>query len=151
MGTLANNIDKILIGTLLGAPELAIYAIALAIPTKIKDLLKLVWAPYTPKFSQDRVGIKQVQEKLKRLVLPVSLAIIGGSVLYWLFIDDIMFLLFGTGYVAAGAYSKLLLLMILASIPAAFLGTFTMAQKKTKAIILGYHIFPFLKLGVMSG
>lgn len=151
VGTLANNIDKILIGTLLGAPELAIYAIAIAIPTKIKDLLKFVWAPFAPKISEQGIRIGEIGGKIKRLILPLALMTLGASLLYWLFIDDIILLLFSPKYMEAGIYSKMLLLMILLSIPTSFLGTFTIARKKTKSIVLGYHIFPFLKLVIMFG
>jgi len=150
-GTLAMHIDKILIGTLLGAPQLAIYAIAIAIPTRIKDLLKLVWAPFVPKISEQETRIEEVWRKIKRLILPLALMILGGSVLYWLFIDDVMLLLFSPKYMESGIYSKMLLLMILLSIPNSFLGTFIVAGKKTKSIVLGYHTFPFLKLLIMFG
>ena len=151
VGTLAKNIDKILIGTLLGAPQLAIYAIAIVIPTAIKDLLKFVWAPFTPKISEQGIRIGEVGRKIKRLILPLALMVLGGSLLYWLFIDDIILLLFSSKYMEAGIYSKMLLLMILASIPLSFLGAFTIAKKKTRSIVLGYHIFPFLKLLIMFG
>lgn len=150
-GTLAMHIDKILIGTLLGAPQLAIYAIAIAIPTKVKDLLKLVWAPFVPKISEQEIRIVEVGGKIKRLILPLALIALGASLLYWLFIDDIILLLFSPKYMEAGIYSKMLLLMILLSIPTSFLGTFTIAKKKTKSIVLGYHIFPLLKLVIMFG
>lgn len=151
VGTLAQNIDKILIGLLLGTPQLATYTIALAIPNRIKDLLKFVWAPFTPKLSQDNIEMRDVQQKMERLVLPLILALSAGSVLYWVFIDDLMLLLFSSRYAESSTYSRMLLLMILFSIPNAFLGTFTMAKKKTVAIILGYHIFPFLKILIISG
>jgi len=151
VGTLATHIDKILIGIILGAPELAIYAIAITIPTRIKDLLKLVWAPFTPKFSEQGTRMRDVIAKGKVLILPLALIIAGASLLYWLFIDDIMLLLFSPKYMEAGVYSKMLLFMILFSIPVAFLGTFTIARKKTKSIVLGYLIFPFLKLAIMAG
>ena len=151
VGTLAGNIDKILIGILLGAPELAIYAIAVVIPTKIKDLLKLVWAPFTPKISEQGTRMWEVVAKAKGLIVPLALIVLGGSLLYWLFIDDIIPLLFSAKYLEAGMYSKVLLLMMLLAIPTQFLGTFTVAKKKTKSIVLGYHIFPFVKLLIMSG
>ncbi len=151
VGTLANNIDKILIGTLLGAPELAIYTIAIVIPTNIKDLLKLAWSPFTPKISQQGTRMWEVVAKAKGLILPLSLAVIVCSLLYWFFVDDVMLLLFSSNYLEAGTYSKVLLLMILLAIPAQFLGTFTIAKKKTKSIVLGYYIFPFIKLLIISG
>ena len=151
VGTLANNIDKILIGILLGGPQLAIYAIGKAIPERIRMLLKPAWSPFMPKFSQDGVEMREVQGVAKKFILPLALVTLGGSLLYWFFIDDIMLLLFTSKYMESTIYAKMLLLMILASIPGAFLGTFAIAKRKTKAIIFGSHIFSFLRLAIMSG
>jgi O-antigen/teichoic acid export membrane protein len=151
VGTLATNIDRILIGILLGAPELAIYAIAIAIPTRIKDLQKFVWAPFMPKISEQGTRMREAVAKGKGLILPLALIIAGASLLYWLFVDDIILLLFSPKYVEAGVYSRMLLFMILFSIPATFLAAFTIARKKTKSIVLGYLVFPFVKLAIMFG
>jgi O-antigen/teichoic acid export membrane protein len=71
--------------------------------------------------------------------------------LYWLFIDEVVLLLFSARYVEAGGYARLLLFMVLISVPATFLGTFTIARKKTRSVVLGYHIYPVLKLAIMAG
>jgi len=149
VGALANNIDKILIGSLLGAPELAIYAIAIMIPTNITHLLKISWSPFTPKFCQDEIKMGTVLEKLKRFILPLTFMVFGVALLYWLFIDDVILLLFGQKYVESIIYSRVLLLMILITIPNVFLGTFAFAKKNKNAIVGGYHIFPFIKLFIM--
>lgn len=150
-GALSGNIDKILLGILLGPSQLAIYSIAKGIPDRIRMLLKSAWVPFMPKFSQDGNELKDISRKIKRLILPLSLAVAGGSLLYWLFIDDIMLALFSTKYMESIIYARMLLLMILASIPSAFLGTFAIAKRKTKAIVLRSHIFSFLRLLIMYG
>ena len=149
VGTFAKHIDKILIGTLLGASELAVYAIALVAPTSIMNLLKVAFSPIAPKISQQGTRIVEVLAKLRGLVLPLAIMVLGSSILYWFFIDDIMLLFFGTKYMEAGVYSKVLLLMILAVIPNSFLGTFAIAKKKTRSIVLGLHVHPFLKILIM--
>lgn len=149
VGTIARNVDRILIGSLLGSSELAVYAIAIVVSTKIANILKLSWSPFTPKFCQDEVEIGHILEKIKRFIIPLLLVVLGGSLLYWLFIDDVILLLFGEKYINSIIYSKPLLFMILVSIPNVFLGTFAIAKKKRKSIILGYHIYPFLKLLIM--
>ncbi|MBA7469901.1 hypothetical protein ES707_05177 [subsurface metagenome] len=144
--TLVQNIDKILIGILLGAPQLAIYSIALVVPREIRVLLKPAWTPFVPKFSQDWVKMTYIQEKARRFILPLALATLGGSLLYWFFIDDIMLLFFSSKYMESIIYSRILLLSILASIPTVFLGYFTIAKKNTKAIVLGLYVSPILTL-----
>jgi len=151
VGTVATHIDKIMIGTLLGTSQLAIYAIALVIPTRIKELSKVVWAPFMPKFSQDGIEVGQVLEKLKSFLLPLTLLVLAGSALYLLFIDDILLLLFSEKYVDSIIYAKILLLMILLTIPDGLLGTFIMAKKNVKAIILANYVSPFLGIAIICG
>ncbi|MFC2044516.1 lipopolysaccharide biosynthesis protein [Chloroflexota bacterium] len=150
VGTLANNIDKILIGIIMGPARLAIYSIAIAIPIKLKDLLRLGAVPLTPKVNRDGIELSHVEEKIKGFILPLALIVAGGLLLYWFFIDDIMLLMFGVGYQESGEYAKLLLPLVLLRLPTSLLGTFTMMKKKTRAIVLGYHVFPFIKLDIMS-
>ena len=148
---LANNVDKILVGILLGAPQLAIYSVARGIPDRIRTLLKPAWSPFMPKFSQDGVEMREVQEVAKHFILPLVVVTLGGSLLYWFFIDHVMLLLFSTKYMESTIYARMLLLMILAAIPGSFFGRFAIAKRKTKAIILRCHIFSFLRLVIMSG
>jgi len=151
VGTIANNIDKILIGVLLGTQDLALYAIAIVIPVKIKDLLKSAWTPFSPKISEQEISIGEVAGKLRGLILPIAVVIMLSSLLYWLFVDEVVLWLFSAKYVEAGGYARLLLFMVLLSVPAAFLGTFSIAQKKTRSLVLGYHIYPAVKLAIMAG
>jgi len=148
-GTLAQHADKILVAIFLGVPQLAVYTIAILIPTRIKELLKALWSPFHPKISERDTKLRDVREKIKTLIFPLALMILGGSLLYWLFIDDVVLLLFSAKYMESTNYSRMLLLMILASIPTSFFGTFSIAKKTTKSIVLGYHISPILKLLIM--
>lgn len=150
LGTIAQNIDKILIGTLLGAPQLAVYYIALVIPTRITSILKPAWTPFMPKFSQDDIKINHVLEKTKKIVLPLALATLGGSLMYWFFIDDIILLLFSSKYTESIIYSKILLVSVLASVPTVFLRRFATAKMDKKALVLGLCVFSILKLGITA-
>jgi len=151
VGTIANHIDKILIGVLLGAQNLALYAIAIVIPIKIKDLLKSAWTPFSPKISEQEISIREAMGKLRGLILPIAVAVAVSSLLYWLFIDEVVLWLFSAKYIEAGDYARPLLFMVLLSVPATFLGTFSVARKKTKPLVLGYHIYPVVKLVIMAG
>jgi len=151
VGTIADHIDKILIGVLLGAQDLALYAIAIVIPIRIKDLLKSAWAPFSPKISEQEISLGEVWGKLRGLILPIVVVAVVSSLLYWFFIDEVALWLFSAKYVEAGSYARPLLFMVLLSVPATFLGTFSVARKKTKPLVLGYHIYPVVKLVIMAG
>ena len=150
-GYISKNIDKILIGSLVGAPELAIYAIAMMIPTKLKDILKLPLVPYTPKITQDGIEMEHIWEKLKRLILPLVLILLAGSVLYLLFIDDVIILLFSRKYAESIIYARILLIYVLISPFAALLATFNIVKKKKRVLIITNHLYPFVHLPIVVG
>jgi O-antigen/teichoic acid export membrane protein len=151
IGTIAGNIDKIMIGALLGAPDLAVYSIAIAIPSSIKDLVKVAFSPITPKLCLDDISIEQVFRKI-RPFLPALLVLAAiSAVLYWWFIDDLILLLYGDKYIAAGFDAQILVFMILFSIPNVFLGAFVIAKKNEAAIVWGYQLFPLVRLIIMFG
>lgn len=149
VGLIANNIDRILIGVLLGPVDLAVYSVALMIPDKLKDTLKYAWTPFTPKFCQESVDLKLVRGKLKKVIVPVVVAVILISAAYILFVDDVIILLFGEGYADSIFYSQALILMVLLSVPGVFFGTFAVSKKSKNAINWGYNIFPFIKIAMV--
>ncbi len=151
ISTLADNIDKILLGILMGAAPLAVYSIAKTIPDGIRTVLKPVWSPFMPKFTQDEIEMREVHAKTKAFILPLIIVTFIGAVLYWFFIDDAVLFFFSTKYADSIPYVKMLLLMILASIPGTLWGTFAIAKRRRKTIFLRSHVFSLVRLLIVSG
>jgi O-antigen/teichoic acid export membrane protein len=145
-GTIASNIDKIVIGIFLGPTDLAVYTIGIALPVRIKDFFKLSLSSITPKLCQDSITGRNIVDTLKKLTLPIISFLLIISIIYWIFIGPLIILFFGPSYSDAIIYSKILILMIILSFPSVLLGTYAISKQKKVAIILGYHIFPFLKI-----
>jgi O-antigen/teichoic acid export membrane protein len=67
VGTIVQYADRILIGILMGPVELAIYYIAITIPTQIKDFLKIGISPLTPIISRDNVKMGLIIARVKKI------------------------------------------------------------------------------------
>lgn len=146
VGTIAANIDKIVIGMFLGPADLAVYSIGIAIPIRIKDFLKIGLSPITPKLCQDSVNEKKILEIFKRLIVPLVGFLLIIAIIYWIFIGPFILLFFGPSYSDAILYSKILLIMIVLSVWGVLIGTFAVTKQKKTAIVLGFHVYPFLRI-----
>ncbi len=89
---IASQIDKILIFHFLGAGQLAVYSIAIALPEQIKGVLKNISNLALPKFSEKKSEeIKKTLYQKMRLFYIVLLFIV---IVYWLLAPTLFKLLF---------------------------------------------------------
>jgi len=117
IGLIAAQIDKILVFHFIGAAELAIYSIAIAMPEQIKSLLKNVSNLAFPKFAEkNSVEIKTTFYKKMRLFSLFLLVI----VFFYILVAPIIFRLFFPQYLESIIYSQIFSLGLL-NIPIVFL------------------------------
>ncbi len=92
MGTIANNIDKLLVWHFLGAEALAVYVVAFTIPTEVARLFTFLSQLALPKFSKrDWVLVKEkyiLYKKMLRFALTLTVAVI-----FYMFFAKYMFTL----------------------------------------------------------
>lgn len=124
---LAAQIDKVLVWTMIGAEELAIFFIAYAIPQEVVRFLNIVPALAFPKFATADSRV------IRRTLLPKLLKYFGAIttvVVAYIILCPIIFSVLFPQYVQAVPYSQILMLSILGS---AFLpiGTYFTANKAT--------------------
>lgn len=151
LGTIANNIDNIIVGMLLGPIDLATYAIATRVPLLVKDFTKFFWAPFTPEICKDEVTLSNVFDYIgRKFIMGFLVLVFVGSVIYWFFVGDVIIFLFGSNYADSAYFAQILLLMVLISIPTIFLSTFCIVKKDRKAIVVNSYIFPFVKVFIMG-
>jgi len=116
---IANQIDKILIFHFLGAGQLAVYSIAIALPEQIKGVLKNISNLALPKFSEKKSEeIKKTLYQKMRLFYIILLFIV---IVYWLLAPTLFKLLFPQ-YLESVFYSQIFTFALL-NIPVVFLCT----------------------------
>lgn len=117
LGLIANQIDKVLVFHFLGAGELAIYSIAIAIPEQIKGFLKSINTLALPKFAEKPISEikKNIYQKISKFLGIIILIII----IYWLS-TPLIFKILLPKYLDSIFYSQIFSLGLL-NIPIAFI------------------------------
>ncbi|TAJ15982.1 hypothetical protein EPO56_00330 [Patescibacteria group bacterium] len=148
LGTIANEVDKILIWKFLGPVQVAVYTLALAIPEQIRGPLKGIGELAFPKFAEQTP--EQIRRNLPALFRKLALyafALFGISILYMLAAPYI-FQLFFPQYMESASYSQWFALSMVAGV-ASIPITILAAQKKTSLQYAIYTIQPVITIGFL--
>jgi O-antigen/teichoic acid export membrane protein len=140
-GIIANNIDKILVGILLGPANLAIYAVMTFVVFRVRDAFKSAMALFFPKMStlkDDFSGILRLH-KYKLLLFLLGLTVLSS--LYYAGISFINNLMFTEKYSQYSYISQIFTVTFFLSIPVSILGYYVNATKNEFAIILTNPVF----------
>ncbi|MCX6807305.1 MAG: oligosaccharide flippase family protein [Patescibacteria group bacterium] len=107
LNAIACQLDKVLVAALLGYQDLAIYSIAIMLPSSIKTIMDLATSTFAPKLVQLKLHIKDksLWRHFWTITLLVVVLIIGYEILSpWVF--EILY----PGYVSALRYSQIIAL-----------------------------------------
>jgi len=146
LGIIANNIDKILVGSLLGPKELAIYAITSVIAIRLKDFLKTFSSILLPKLAMSRLNFFEILKMHQNKLIYFSMAILLISIIYYMGIPYINLLLFTEKYAIYSYLSKIYVITILLSMPLSFMGIYFYAKRNKFAISLINPFFYLIKI-----
>jgi len=111
LGTIADQLDKLLIFHFLGAAQLATYAFATAIPEYLRSSTKIFSTLALPKYAQREVST--LQHSLLRKTLQLGLTLLGVA-LFYILIAPFFFSVFYPNYLEAIPYSQVYAFIILA-------------------------------------
>jgi O-antigen/teichoic acid export membrane protein len=145
LGSIAAQLDKVLVFTYLGPLQLAVYSFAIAPPEQANHLRKIVRTLALPKLST------QTAEELKRfLPYKVWLGVLamGGVVLGYYFIAPHFFALVLPQYIDSVWYSQVYALVLLFA-PTIILHQALVAKKEQKALYVVNTAIPILKIALM--
>ncbi len=131
--SLTQYLDKIVLFQTAGAIELAGYALAQAVPERIKGLCKNAAAIVLPKLSER--SLSEVRSVFYKRLLLGSAVGAAFITIYW-FAAPLFFSLVLPGYPESIAYSRALSLGLLVSVPLNYIGSAFRAQKMLRAMYL---------------
>lgn len=141
--TLSQYVDKIVIFHFLGAVELAIYGLALAIPEKIRGYVKGLNSIVLPKLSEKTMrDIWPVFYKRVAQGMAIGALISVGYIL----VAPPAFTIFLPQYLESVRYSQVISLSFIAILPISYIGSVFRAQKMLKTIYLSSTTFHVLKI-----
>jgi len=132
ISSVANHIDKILLFTLIGSSQLAIYSFAIAIPSQIKAVLKNIHLLAFPKLAEKpKEEIKAtIMKKFWKLFL-----LTGAIIIVYIIIAPYIYKIFFPKYLVSIPYSQLFAFSFI-GLPGILLGTALKAKMMKKEIYL---------------
>jgi O-antigen/teichoic acid export membrane protein len=136
IGSVADQLDKILIFHYLSAADLAIYAMALAPVDQIKGLTGILSSLAFPKFAQK--SIVEIKTSLKQKMLRFSALLIIITILY-IIAAPYLYQIFFPKYLESVGLSQLFSISIVATTTTVILSSILTAQKAQK-ILYQYKI-----------
>lgn len=150
----AENIDDILVGRILGTYSLGIYQLAYKIGnftvTEVTNVVNQVFFPLYSKIADDVQGFKRV---FLKSTFALSLIVIAINVLVILYAKDIILIFLGQKWIAAIVPLQVLAFYSMIRSIVGYPSSFFLALKKqhyvavmtfTRAIVLSISILPFL-------
>ncbi len=142
IGMVAGQIDKILVFHFLGAGQLAIYSIAIAMPEQIKGIFKNLSKLIFPKMVL--ISNKDIKKRYKKLYLQLFILILIIIIIYILSAPYIFKLLFPK-YLLSILYSQVFILALfnLVTIPA---NNYLSAKKRIKKQYLNNILSGLIKI-----
>ncbi len=132
IGLIAVQADRVLIFTVIGAPELAIYAIAVAFPEHAKAIVRNIGTILIPKLAEKGEGHTNLG--MKRKIFIFSALLVLATALY-IFLAPYLFQIFFPKYMEAVWYSQMYALSIAATLSIVF-SSVLLAHKKTKELLV---------------
>jgi O-antigen/teichoic acid export membrane protein len=145
ISAIAGQIDQILLFTIIGPAQLAIYSFAILGPEKIKEILKLLNTLALPKFSAKE------KELLKPAIMPKFWLLMILSVviiILYIIMAPFLYQLFFPKYMASVPYSRFLSLTII-GFPVSFLFTYFQAKTMTKHLYIIRTAQPIIQIILM--
>ncbi len=142
-GILSEQIDKILIGIILGPVQLAVYAVISFFGVRIKDVVKSFTSMLVPKMTSGKYLFREILVLHKKTFLFFLLGITFLSFVFYISVGYMNTLMFSQAYESYGYLSKWYVLTIFLSIPLTFMGYYISAKKHTYAITLSntwFHV-----------
>lgn len=130
-GTLANQLDKVLVFHFLGATNLAIYAFSIAIPEQIKGGFKSLFGLALPKYAELEVSKLRTSIIKKTLMLSGIASLIA---LAYIIIAPYIFQVFFPAYTDSVFYSQVYILGIITIPGISLFATYFQVRKDTKTM-----------------
>lgn len=143
---LTENADKIIIGVFLPISSLAAYAVVSMIPIRLKNVSGYILNIAFPKIITKDINIKSAFKSNKKIFYIILLLSLAMGLIYYLLIEKISRLFFGSGYSSFYQYSKFFVVIVTLMLPLSLLSVYANAKKMMKLIGSIYPLFFIIKL-----
>lgn len=145
---IAENADKVIIGSVLSPALLAVFTIISSLPFKLRLVVKSIFSVAFPKMSQDSfkmINFFKSKEGKRLFVLSFIFMLIIGTIYYFV-VEPVSRLLFGEKYSGYYYYGKYFSFLVVIYIPLLITNWYLQAKKMSKEIFYINLISFFVKV-----
>lgn len=143
---IANNIDKILLATILSPSALAAYYIISLLPVKAKNIFKPFANILFPKMAETKHPLFAILEDKKRVLYILCGLLIFLTISFYFLIEPVNRLFFGEKYAKYFLLSRYYTILMLIFIPLNVLGRYVQAVRNYKILILTNAFYPIIQI-----
>lgn len=148
IGILSEQIDKLLIGFLLGPTQLAIYAVISFFGLRIKDLVRPFSAMLVPKIATEKMLFNEILKTHWRTISIGLIALFLTSILFLVLVVPINKIVFSANYADYSHFSRWYVVTVFFSIPLTAMGYYIYARQNTYAVMLSNTVYHVFRIGI---
>ena len=148
LGILSEQIDKLLVGFLLGPAQLAVYAVISFFGLRVKDLVRPFSAMLVPKIVTEEKNFWDIVKTHKKTILIGLGATVFMSVIFYMLVTPVNRLIFSANYFQYSHLSQWYVMTVFLSVPLTAMGYYIYARQNTYAVTLSNTIYHVLRIGL---
>ncbi len=148
IGMISEQIDKILVGILLGPAQLAIYAVVSFFGVRIKDTVRSFASMLVPKMTTGKYLFCEILASHRKMLLLSLIGMTGLAFGFYLSVDFVNVLMFSQLYQEYGYLSQWYVCTIVLSAPLTFMGYYVQAKQNKYAIRLSNTTFHIIRIAL---
>lgn len=146
LGLIAEQIDKVLVGILLGPIQLAIYTIISFFGVRIKDAIRSFSSMLVPKMTLEKNSFSKILVLHKRTLLLMLAVIFLAGIIFYFAVEYMNSLLFSSTYETYFHLSRWYIITVILSVPLTIMGYYLYAKKNTYALTLSNTLFHVMRI-----
>jgi len=146
IGIISEQIDKILIGVLLGPVQLAVYAVVSFFGVRIKEVMRSFTSMLVPKMTTGKYLFHEILFLHKKTMLALLFGMVGFSLGFYFLVNFVNVLMFSRFYQDYGYLSQWYVCTIMLSVPLTFMGYYVSAKQNKYAITLSNTFFHVIRI-----
>lgn len=148
LGILSEQIDKLLVGFLLGPAQLAVYAVISFFGLRVKDLVRPFSAMLVPKIVTEEKNFWDIVKTHKKTILIGLGATAFMSVIFYMLVTSVNRVIFSANYFQYSHLSQWYVMTVFLSVPLTAMGYYIYARQNTYAVTLSNTIYHVLRIGL---
>lgn len=148
LGIVSEQIDKLLVGFLLGPTQLAIYAVISFFGLRIKDLVRPFSAMLVPKIATEKMLFREILKTHWRTISLGIIVLFLASILFSILVVPVNKLVFSANYADYSYLSRWYVVTVFFSVPLTAMGYYIYARQNTYAVMLSNTIYHVFRIGI---